>query len=187
MIGSKHGAPMRQEPSVSVQVGPQKKAVILATCTSVAFVMLAIMLPIITCLIVRENNKVFDAWWYQYGGGLGLSVMLALTAVVMGKIAVKNKSGKTKDAARLALHTCFFSMTVILTISLIKIALLFYGAEADDWLYRYGCAAGMTFLMCIIIIISSTIVAYDMTAAKAGRASSGDGDIKPSEPDADNE
>lgn len=128
----------------------------LAVCTAVVFVGLAVMLPVVTCLIVQENDKVFDAWWYHSGGGFGLSVVLVLAAVVMGEIAVKNKKGKTKDAARLALHTCYFSMIVILGISLIKIALLVYAAEAEEQVYRYGCAAGMTLLMCVIIIISST-------------------------------
>lgn len=158
-----------KDPSGSRLYRRRDAATRLAVCTAVTCAVLAISLPIITCLIVRENDKVFDAWWYQYGGGLVVSLQLIVIAIVMSVIAANDVKGQVKKASKTAIYTCFFCVAETMGISLVKIAGLICNGDTDAWWFKYGCAAWMTFIFAFIAIVSSVIVAYNVIASREAK------------------
>lgn len=172
MICSKHGAPMRQEPPVLATDGPQKKAVTLAVCTAMSCMLIAAAVPVITCLIVRENGGWFDARWFRYGGGMGISTMLTALAAAMSAVAVMLKKGKYLAAEKLALVICLIcALETIMTPLMRFLSLVIYNERGTEaiW-FKYGCASGMAFLFGVVAVVTRIIVAYDIEAIKASKA-----------------
>ena len=51
----------------------------------------AIAIPFISCVLIQDNDQVFDAWWFEYGGGLGITIMLGIVAIIAGIISAIKK------------------------------------------------------------------------------------------------